>query len=99
MLNDYPFKPPRFYFKTKIFHPNFREDCFICCHSLPLLWTEWDPSTRIIDILKKIQNLLVAPNVDEECGAFNHEALKLYKEDKTKFEAIAREWTEKYAQD
>jgi ubiquitin-protein ligase len=48
--------------------------------------------------IKAIQNILAAPKVDGEfCGTFNQEAFKLYKEDKTQFESIAKEWTEKYA--
>ena len=37
---DFPFKPPEFYFKTKIFHPNINPERggFICCHTLDLLF-------------------------------------------------------------
>ena len=97
---DFPFKPPEFYFKTKIFHPNINPEGggFICCHTLDLLFELWAPGTRIIDILKAIQNILAAPKVDGGfCGTFNQEAFKLYNEDKTQFGYIAKEWTEKYA--
>ena len=97
---DFPFKPPKFNFKTKIFHLNFKPECgcLICCHSVDLLGDNWSLDTRIIDILKAIQNILVEPKVDRGfCGAFNQEAFKLYNEDKTQFGYIAKEWTEKYA--
>ena len=54
----YPFKPPRFYFQTKIYHPNFRKDGLICCHALDLLFDKWTPNISILSILKNIQELL-----------------------------------------
>ena len=51
---DYPFKPPKVEFETKVYHPNVK-DGFI---SLDILQYAWSPDLKLIDILKCIQNLL-----------------------------------------
>lgn len=41
---EYPFKPPRICFKTKIYHPNIDEKGQVC---LPIISTEnWKPATK-----------------------------------------------------
>lgn len=35
---DYPFKPPKIVFATKIFHVNIHSDGKICCESFQLLY-------------------------------------------------------------
>ena len=96
---DYPFRPFKVIFDTKIFHPNFSqyEGRNICCHSLSYLgdgWS-WSPDITISKLLKDIQDLLKNP--DPDTGCVNLEAAKLYKKDRYKFYQIAKEWTDKYA--
>lgn len=41
---EYPFKPPKICFKTKIYHPNIDEKGQVC---LPIISTEnWKPATK-----------------------------------------------------
>lgn len=41
---DYPFKPPKIIFKTKIYHPNIDEKGQVC---LPIINPEnWKPATK-----------------------------------------------------
>lgn len=41
---EYPFKPPKICFKTKIYHPNIDETGQVC---LPIISTEnWKPATK-----------------------------------------------------
>ena len=52
---DFPFKPPKVEFKTKVYHPNVKKDGFM---SLNILHDAWSPDIKLIDILKFIQCLL-----------------------------------------
>ena len=98
---EFPFRPPKAYFQTKIYYPNFNYNNSgqICCCALGILNDEWAPDITIVQILKSIRCLLANPNPDRVCGLGNEEAAELYKIDRSKFESIAKEWTEKYAKD
>ena len=99
---DYPFKPPKVTFTTRICHPNIHVyDGRLCCDSIPtsFLYTQWSPALTISKILIKIYNLLEDPDPKETC-AYGNGGLTYYyrcKNDKTYFEKIPREWTKKYA--
>ena len=95
---SYPFKPPQIYTKTKIFHPNLNcESGRVCCCALDFLKDSWSPDIDILKILLAFQNLLICPKIDRVCGLGNIYAAKLWKEDKAKYDSIAKEYTEKYA--
>ena len=94
---DYPYRPPKMFITTKIFHPNLNyESGQICCCALDFL-KEWSPDISISQILKAFQQLLKCPNIDKVCGLGNEYARKLYEEYRAKYESIAIEWTQKYA--
>ena len=97
---DFPFIPPKIYFRTKIYHPNFNyKSGQICCCALDILKYQWNPLITIVQILKYIRWLLDNPDLDRVCGLGNEEAAKLYKNDIREFEFIAKKWTEEYAKD
>ena len=92
---DYPFKPPKCIFSTKIFHPNILPNGMICkCCPLKELGDEWSPKLTISFILKRITELFIKPHMEYCC---NPEVLNLYVKDKDEFEKRAKEWTRIYA--
>jgi len=88
---DYPFKPPKVQFVTKVFHPNINRNGAIC---LDILKDQWSPALTISRVLLSISSLLTDANADDP---LDPEAANVYKTDRAKFDQIAREWTAKFA--
>ena len=92
--NDYPFKPPRCDFMTKIYHPMFGGNHLY----LESLKNDWSPEFTISKIISDMISLLSYPYFDDfMLDPFNVDVCKVYKENKINFYNIAREWAIKYA--
>mmetsp|Transcript_56951 Transcript_56951/g.65245 ORF Transcript_56951/g.65245 Transcript_56951/m.65245 type:complete len:194 (-) Transcript_56951:120-701(-) len=89
---DYPYKPPKMKFDTKIWHPNISSQTGAIC--LDILKNEWSPALSIRTALLSLQALMCAPEPDDPQDAV---VASEYKTDKKKYAETAKNWTEEYA--
>jgi len=90
---EYPFKPPKVTFKTKIYHPNIDEKGQVC---LPIISPEnWKPATKTDQV---IQALIALINDPEPEHPLRGDLAEEYTKDKKKFMKSAAEHTKQHSE-
>ena len=89
---EYPFKPPKMRFSTKVYHPNVSSATGAIC--LDILKDGWSPVLTLRTALLSLQSLLAAPEPSDPQDALVAAHLT---SDPDGFAETARQWTSRYA--
>jgi len=89
--SDYPFKPPKVIFLTKIYHPNVSTSGAIC---LDILKDQWSPALTIGKVLLSICSLLTDANPKDPLMP---DIAEQFISDRQAFDETARDWTRRFA--
>jgi len=87
----YPFKPPKVFFKTPIYHCNINKRGVVC---IDILQKEWTPALTISKVLLSISSLLSDCNPNDPMVP---RIAALYKTNRDQHDSEAKKWTDRYA--
>ena len=82
---NYPFQAPSVRFITDIFHPNISPAGILSLDN-------WTPALDVTELLSNIQRLLSEPDLS---SVVNHEAARLFREDRREYARRVDRWLER----
>lgn len=88
---DYPFKPPKLTFKTKVYHPNIDAEGRMF---LDIFKGHWTPALTLSKALLSVVSVLYDPLLDLPV---QRGIARQYRLERALFEETARGWTRRYA--
>jgi len=89
--DDFPFKPPKVKFQTKIYHCNVSESGDVC---MGLLKEGWSAAMRVDRVLKELHELVGSPNPDDPLDATKASE---FTSNRLEFDRKAAEWVKQFA--
>uniref|UniRef100_A0A914HBI3 E2 ubiquitin-conjugating enzyme n=1 Tax=Globodera rostochiensis TaxID=31243 RepID=A0A914HBI3_GLORO len=89
---EYPFKPPKVKFTTRVWHPNISSQTGAIC--LDILKEQWAASMTLRTVLLSIQLLLLSPEPGDPQDAI---VAKQFMSDPALFKSTAKYWSQHYA--
>ena len=90
--DNYPFKPPKATFSTKVYHPSIKKDSGEICKDI---YEEgWVPTKTVKQVIDVLKTMLIDPTTDTPLET---DIAQEYMKDRPKFEANVKEWVKKYA--
>ncbi|XP_058472553.1 ubiquitin-conjugating enzyme E2 L3-like [Solea solea] len=90
---EYPFKPPKITFKTKIYHPNIDDKGQVC---LPIISADnWKPATKTSQVIQSLINLVNSPEPEHPLRA---DLAEEYTKDHAKFLKNADDFTKRHSE-
>ena len=99
--SDYPFKPFKINFITRIYHPHVGRSGYIHCCDYPELFSvENDPGnwSPVMTVKKGLELIIESlKNIKINCFGINPEVTYMFENNRENFNKIAKEWTQKYA--